>query len=323
MDDLREAWERDGYVVLRAASPTDLIATYDAELAAERDGLLVRGPGDAHVSLATQEADRTVGAVDPYALSAAARALLLPPALVRLVTDLLGGAPLLFDATEATAGGPDAGNAYRDATFTALAAEPETLVAAAVALADGAHLTLFPGSHRLATTPFSGRHRAFNPERDGDDALQRHRAELDAALGDAPDTITLEAGDVLLWSAGLVHTAVAGAALVAHLCPARVQPAWFAYRPERARLAAHEDGAAWIASQHYDLLDAVAPEDEPPVGVEDEPELERVEDALREHDDDNPAAPPTPSAPPSVAGRRSGGLVDSVRGLMNRRGRGR
>jgi len=94
----------------------------------------------------------------------------------------------------------------------------------------------------------------------------------------------------------------------------RVQPSWFIYRPERARHAAHADGTAWIATQHYDLLDAVAPE-EPPIGVQDEPELERVAQALREHDEG--AAP----QPPPVSGRRGGGLVDSVRGLMNRRGR--
>ncbi|MCW2993841.1 MAG: hypothetical protein JWQ18_1336 [Conexibacter sp.] len=323
MDDLREAWERDGYVVLRGASPTDLIAAYDAELAADREGLLVRGPGDEHVSLATQDADRPTGAVDPYALSPAARALLLPPELVRfLARDVFDREPpLLFDAAEATAGAPDPdGGPYRDATFTALAAEPESLVTATVALGEDAQVTLYPGSQRITTTPFSGRHRAFNPERDGAQALARHRDELATALTGDPETITLHAGDALLWSAGLVHTAVAGTALVAHLCPVRVQPAWFAYRPERARLAAHEDGAAWIASQHYDLLDAVAPEDEPPAGVEAAPELERVEEALREHDEDNP---PAPSPPPSVAGRRSGGLVDSVRGLMNRRGRGR
>jgi hypothetical protein len=321
MDDLREAWERDGYVVLRGAAPAAAIAAYAQELADARDGLLVRGPGDAQVSLATQAGDRETGAVDPYAFSEAARALLLSPELVRfLARDVFGGdAPLLFDAAEASAGAPEPdGRAYRDATFTALATDPATLVTAGVALA-GAALTAFPGSQRIATMPFSGRYPAFNPERDGDAALQRHRDELAAALPDATDTITLEAGDVVVWSAGLVHTAVTGHALVAHLCPGRVQPSWFAYRPERARHAAHEDGTAWIATQHYDLVDAVAPEASP-AGVEDEPELERIEEALREHDEDNP--PPDAPTPPPAA-RRSGGLVDSVRGLMNRRGRGR
>jgi len=321
MDDLREAWEQDGYVVLRGAAPTDRIAAYAQELADAREGLLVRGPGDEQVSLATQAPDdRPTGAVDPYALSDAARALLLSPELARFLTrDVFGGdAPLLFDATEASAGAPD-DHPYRDATFTALASKPESLVTTATALQDGASLTLFPGSQQLATVPFSGRHRHFNPERDGDAALQRHRDELTTALGDAPatDTITLDAGDVVLWSADLVHTAVTGHALVAHLCPARVQPSWFAYRPERAHHAAHEDGTAWIATQHYDLVDAVTP-DAAPAGADDEPEpvLERVEDALREHDEENAQAP----APPA---RRAGGLVDSVRGLMNRRGRGR
>jgi hypothetical protein len=270
-------------------------------------------------------------------LSDAARALLLSPELVRfLARDVFGGdAPLLFDATEAAAGPPEPDGPYRDATYTALASEPESLVTATVALDGATTLTVFPGSQEIATPPFSGRYPHYNPERDGDAALQRHRQELAAALGDEPatDTITLDAGDVALWSAGLVHTAVGGHALVAHLCPAHVRPSWFAYRPERARHAAAGDGTAWIATQHYDLTDAVAPEsapDEAPAEAPGEPQLERVEDALREHDAENaleavPEHDPAPrqEPPPSQSGRRGGGLVDSVRGLMNRRGRGR
>jgi hypothetical protein len=322
MDDLRQAWEQDGYVVLRGAAPAEQIGVYAEELAAARDGLLVRGPGDEHVSLAVtaweSSDDRPTGAVDPYALSAAARALLLPADLVRFLTrDVFNGdAPLLFDALEASAGPPDDGPS-RDATYVPLATEPETLVTAVVALDDGVALTVFPGSQTLATAPFSGRYRHFNAERDGDAALQRHRDQLFVALGDGPasDTITLNAGDAVLWSADLIHTPVTGIALVAHLCPVRVQPSWFAYRPERARHAAHAGGTAWISTQHYELPDAAMPE-ETPVGVQDEPEVGRVEEALREHDEHN--AP----GPSSGAGRRAGGLVNSVRGLMNRRGRG-
>jgi hypothetical protein len=322
MDDLRQAWERDGYVVLRGAAPVDQIVVYAQELADSRDGLLVRGPGDEQVSLAATTVqpsdDRPTGVVDPYALSAAGRALLLPADLVRFLTrDVFGGdAPLLFDAVEASAGSPDDGP-FRDATYVALASEPETLVTVTTALGAGVELMLFPGSQQIATAPFSGRYRHYNPERDGAAALQHHRDELAAVLGQAPtsDTITLNPGDAVLWSADLVHTPVTGTALIAHLCPVRVQPSWFTYRPERARHAAHAADTAYIATQHYDLVDAGGPE-EPPVDTQDEPELERVEEALRAHDHTN--AP----QPPSASGRRGGGLVGSVRGLMNRRGRG-
>jgi hypothetical protein len=321
MDDLRQAWERDGYVVLRGIAPTEQIPAYARELTADRDGLLVRSSGDEHVSLAATVQpgdDRAAGAVDPYALSAAARALLLPPELVLFLTrDVFGDdAPLLFDTVESSAEAPEDGP-FRDATYVALATEPETLVTTVVALDAGVGLTVFPGSQQLPTTPFSGRYRHYNPERDGAGALQDHRDELAAALGQEParDTITLDPGDAVVWSADLVRTPVTGSALIAHLCPVRVQPSWFTYRPERARHAASTDGTAWIATQHYDLVDAVAPE-ERPAGVQDDaPEIERVEEALREHDKDNP------SQPPSASGRRGGGLVGSVRGLMNRRGR--
>ncbi|WCB95483.1 hypothetical protein DSM104299_04231 [Baekduia alba] len=321
----------DGHVVLEQAAPADALADYPAQRAAALDGLLARRPHAEHVELATQLApDEPAAAADPYAIVDAARALLLSPPLVALLTARFDGdPPLLFDAAETAAGAPDDGP-YRDATFTALADRPETLVTIAVALGpDDATFTFHPGSQAIATTAFSGRHRAFNPERDGDAALQRHRDQLAAALGDdAPtDTITLHPGDVVAWSADLVHLPVAGAALVAHLCPTTVQPAWFAYRPERALHAVIADGAAWLTSQHYDLVDAVAPEpDAEPTDVEDAEQIERVGEALREHDEDlaiEPGPIPEPTPPSPAAARRPGGLVDSVRGLLSRRGRGR
>ena len=331
MDELREAWERDGYVVLRGAAPDDAPAAYADDLARLHDGLLVRAPGDDRVSLAgRQAADATAGVVDPYALSDAARALLLTPTVVGFLTDAVydGTPPLLFDAAEAAAGAPDPAP-YRDATYTALADQPQRLVTLTVAVGD-AQLVVYRGSQTIVTAPFSGRYRHFNPERDGDAALQRHRDELAAALAERDDTavdaIVLAAGDAVLWAADLVHSPVSGAALVAHLAPSGVRPGWFAYRPERARQAAHADGAAWLTSQHYDLVDAVQPE-QAPAELQDPEELERVEEALLEHDQELAAEPPpnpATAAPDRGAGpsdpRHGGGLVDSVRrGLRRRR----
>src|SRR4051794_7301032 len=123
MDELREAWERDGYAVLRGAAPATAVDDYAADLARLRDGLLVRAPGDEHVSLAIHAGtDTAAGAIDPYALSPAARALLLSDPLLELLPARFDGdAPLLFDAAEAAAGPPDpTGAPFRDATFVAL-----------------------------------------------------------------------------------------------------------------------------------------------------------------------------------------------------------
>jgi hypothetical protein len=329
MDELRDQFDRKGFAVLRGAAPAEALEAYPAEIDALREGLLVRAPGDEHVSLAGRAEPGRAGEVDPYALSDAARAILLPePVVAALAARFDGAAPLLFDAAQTAAGAPDPGP-YRDATYVAVSAQPEALVTLVVALgAAPAHVAVRPGSHRLATAPFSGRYRHFNPERDGDAALQRHRDELTdalAGLDEEGETIALEPGDVAFWHADLVHEAPQGPALIAHVCPTSAQPSWFAYRPERARLAAV--GAAWIASQHYDLLDAVdpaeAPVPEPPGAPEPAraPDLERVEEGMRAHDDRPPdaPAPPPPHQPPP--GRRTGGgIVDAVRGLMGRRG---
>jgi hypothetical protein len=306
-----DALTPDGYVLLSRAAPADALAAYPDALRAARAGLLVRRPDAPHAELATAAPD-DAAPVDPYAIVEPARAILLAPALVELLTKAYNDPPLLFDAT----GGAPHDQPYRDATYTALATEPETLVTIAVALGD-VTLDVFPASQDIETTPFSGRYPAFNPERDGDAALDRHHQELADALGGATsDTITLNPGDVLAWSAGLVHSAPRGDVLIAHLCPARVQPAWFAYRPERARLATFADGAAWLTSQHYDLVDARAPEPPQDTPLQDERELERVEEALQDHDAENPQPPAQ-----SPGRARQGGLVDSVRGMLGRRGR--
>jgi hypothetical protein len=319
--DGQQQWEHDGYLILRAAVPAAAIGAYPEELQRLRDGLLVRAPGAEHASLAAHAAPGSAGAVDPYAISDAARAVLLPEPAVATLTELFGGdAPLLFDATEALAGAPDPGP-YRDATYVAVADAPDTLTVEVVALG-GLDVTLHPASQQIATTPFSGRYRHFNPERDGDAALERHRAEVAEAITDLPlTTLSLAPGDVLLFPGGLIHEPIAGDALIANLCPLRAQPSWFAYRPERARRAAV--GAAWITTQHYDLVDAIEPEPDPttPEGdAESEREIDSVEDALRAHDDRPPDAPAAPPPGPT-ANRRTGGLVNSVRGLMGRRGR--
>jgi hypothetical protein len=318
VEPMPDAWDQDGFVVLAGAAPPEALEAYRPELQAAGDRLLVRAPGDDGPALAART-EGTAGAVDPYAVSGAARELLLAPATVAAITELLRSAPLLLDAVETAAGAPDPGP-YRDSTYVALA-DPDTLVGAVVALGETS-VACFPGSHRLEVEPFSGRYRHFNSERDGDPALDDHRRRLTGALAEAHverRVVTLAPGDVLLWRADLVHEAPEGDALVAHLAAESTQPGWFTYRPQRAARAAHGD--AWMTSQHYDLDDAEAvatpapPPDTDPDLVVNEEQLERVERELERHD---AAQSGEPQRPPL---RRGGGLADTVRGLMGRRPR--
>jgi len=176
---MEHRWDEDGFEVLRGAAGSEALAAYDGEIDAARERLLVRGPGDEHPALAARH-DGPGGAVDPYALSEAARALLLPDAVVQRLADHLGAAPLLFDAVETAAGAPDDGP-QRDTTYVAASA-PESLVGLVVAQADDVTVAVFPGSQRLAPDLFSGRYHHHNPERDGAEALTAHRERLAAAL---------------------------------------------------------------------------------------------------------------------------------------------
>jgi hypothetical protein len=304
---MEHEWDEDGFVVLRGAAPGEALAAYDGELDAVRDRLLVRAPGDEHPSLAVRREASPAGAVDPYALAPAARALLLPDAVIAFLSEVFGTAPLLIDAAETAAGAPDPA-AYRDTTYIA-ASDPDRLTGLAVAQADDVTVAVYAGSHRLAPDLFSGRYHHHNPERDGADALAAHRERLVAALaegGFARQELRLAAGDVLVWRGGLAHEPVAGRALVGHVLPAHAQPGWFAYRPQRTGRAPY--GAAWLASQHYDLDGAT---DAAPPTPAETPGIDQVEDALERHD-----------APPGQEPPRRGGLVGTVRGLMGRRGSG-
>ena len=299
-------WDEDGFVVLRGAAPGEALAAFDSELDAASDRLLVRAAGDEHPALAVRHDASPAGAVDPYALAPAARALLLPDAVIAFLTEALAAAPMLIDAAETAAGAPDPG-AYRDVTYVA-ASDADLLAGLAVALQDDVTVAVFAGSHRLAPDLFSGRYHHHNAERDGADALAAHRERLAGALaegGFARQEVRLAAGDVLIWRGALAHEPVAGRALVGHVVAAHAQPGWFAYRPQRAGRAPYGD--AWLASQHYDLEGTT---DEAPPAPTPTADLEHVEEALERHD-----------APPGQEPARRGGLVGTVRGLMGRRGR--
>jgi hypothetical protein len=311
--DMAQVWDDDGFEALPGVAAAEALGAYDGELEAAHDRLLVRSPGDEHPALAARHDRRPAGAVDPYAVSAAARELLLGEPLAEALSERFGGpAPLLIDAVESAAGPFDDGP-HRDTTYVATSA-PEALLGLVVAQADGVTLAVYPGSQRIALDLFSGRYHHHNPERDGAEALADHREQLAAALtagGHERRELTLAAGDVLVYSGLLVHEPVAGRALVGHVLPAHEQPGWFAYRPQRSGRVPY--GPAWLASQHYDLDGAV---DEAPTTPQvpesevTEETLELTEEAMERHD-----------SPPGEEPRRRGGLAGAVRGIMGRRGR--
>lgn len=310
---MAQGWHQDGFEILGDVTAEAALGAYDGELEAARDRLLVRSPGDEHPALAVRHERAPAGAIDPYAVSAAARELLLGRRLAEALRERLGGAaPLLIGAVE-TAAGPFDDAPHRDTTYVAASA-PEALLGLVVAQAGDVSVAIYPGSQALAVELFSGRYHHHNVERDGAGALAAHRDRLAQALAEGGcerRELTLAAGEVLVFSGLLVHEPVAGRALVGHALPAHAQPGWFAYRPQRSGRAPY--GPAWLASQHYDLEGAG--DDRPALPRALAPEvtettLELTEEALERHD-----------APPGGEPRRKGGIGGAVRGIIGRRGR--
>ncbi len=336
--DLRPAlehWLRDGYVLLRGAVAPETARRAAETLGALRGTLPVRRPGDQQPSPSGDGA-----LLDPHAASVTVRDVLLATPIVDWLTLVFEEPPLLVDSVVGGCATPT-GLPHRDPSLVAISA-PLELAGARIALADGPPFSIIPGSHRLPERPFSGVARHFNPERDGGDALREHDERLleaARAAGLQPVELPLTGGDVVLWSADLVHDDPAGddSALVAHYCPATREPAWFATLPHRGRRLSHNAG--WLVSRHAELTDAPRPPDgdRPAEAHELEserapepapaPAIEVVEDALERHDADtrdvpaSSAAPPRPQPTHGAQAHREGGLVGGVRRLLGRRGR--
>jgi len=328
-----EQWLREGYIVLRGALSDQAVGRAHAALPALRQRLPCRRRGELLASPPRAGVDEPAAAtLDPHAPSQEIRDVLLATPIVDWTTIVFDESPLLMDSIVGACSTP-AGLAHRDPSLVVVSS-PLELVGARIALADGPPFTVWPRSHRLPEHPFSGVSRHYNPERDGVDALREHDERLLADAEEAglePVALSLAPGDVVLWSADLLHDDpldADAAALVAHYCPASREPAWFPTLPHRTRRLSHNGG--WLVSRHAELADASA-DAAPPEPVET-PALEVVEAVLERHDESaaperspvptahSPAPPPeTPPPAPATHGRREGGLVGGVRRLLGRR----
>jgi ectoine hydroxylase-related dioxygenase (phytanoyl-CoA dioxygenase family) len=201
--------------------------------------------------------------VDLYARSPAALEVALHANVQRFLRLVFEDAPLLFQSLSFERGSEQP--AHQDTAYVVVT-PPLEFAAAWIALEDvrpgSGELFYVPGSHRLEDHVFRGGGKNWSKERDGVEAQARYQAALlerSAARGLARETFLPKKGDVLFWSADLVHggspileRGLTRKSLVCHYCPARARPSYASYQRERRARIRHASGASW-ASSHYDV----------------------------------------------------------------------
>lgn len=127
---------------------------------------------------------------------------------------------------------------HQDSAYVVVDREPLHLAAAWLALEDispgSGELEIFVGSHRMDEFVFGGDRKFFHPDWDGaevHDRYQAHLAHQIEARGYHRETFLARKGDVLIWSADVVHGGshvrvpeATRRSLVTHYCPATLNP---------------------------------------------------------------------------------------------------
>jgi phytanoyl-CoA hydroxylase len=279
-------WNRDGYVILRAAlDPAACQSLADALVEAWHEGhphqLVVDSTTGRHRRLHAGDEPRLTRAVDTHVHFPEARALLSNPVLVKRLRDIFGAPPLYFQTLVFEKGSEQ--GLHQDTAFVVVD-DPMKMVGVWIALEDvqvgSGELRYVAGSHRLAPFEFGPGRRHYNPAEDSRDFHDAYYPTMERRCVEAGLTETkffARQGDVLIWSADLVHGGspilngeLTRRSLVAHACPMTANPHFFSYLPDNrtavplyggsgsgsssGRGTGSSSGKAFYAS-HYHQLD--------------------------------------------------------------------
>jgi phytanoyl-CoA hydroxylase len=259
---------RDGYVILRGAVSPDLLDRVDGDLDRARRHPLMHLMGSYDVRYAHATASswsrRDFRGVDFHVNSPAIRDSIFHPSIAGFLRMIFDEDPLANQTLLFQHGSQQ--RIHQDPAYVTMSS-PLRMAASWIALEDieegCGELVFYPGSHRFRDFLFGGKHKAFDPERDG---LDQHERFLRSLVEHAENRkIPLKPflgkrGDALIWSADLAHGGAKvtrpGAtrrSLVTHYNPLSVRPNFC--RGEFSTIRAHGGGCHY-ASGYYRLRDA-------------------------------------------------------------------
>lgn len=270
-----ESWITDGYVILSGAAEQSVCDRLADDLAAAwRDGhpeqIVVDSQTGSARRLEAGDATRLTRAVDAHVHFASARELLRSPRVTQFLAAVFDADPLYFQTLVFETGSEQ--GLHQDTAFVVVD-RPLELVGVWFALEDvrpgSGELQYAPGSQRLADHCFAPGRRHYDGSIDGHDAHVNYYPSIAQRCDDAGLSVARflpRQGDVLIWSADLVHggapisdPSVTRRSLVAHACPldgpdrAAANPHFYSYLPRNRTTRSLEASGARYASQYHML----------------------------------------------------------------------
>jgi phytanoyl-CoA hydroxylase len=269
-------WERDGYVILRGVlepSACDALGEVlgEAWRYGHPDQRVFESATGRSRKLEAGDARRLTRAVDTHVHYPEARELLANPVVIGKLREIFGADPLYFQTLVFELGSEQ--GLHQDTSFVVVD-DPMAMVGVWIALEDvqagSGELRYVPGSHRLAPYEFGPGRRHFDSSIDPASLHEAYYPLITQRCADAglPEQRFLaRKGDVLIWSADLVHggspitdATLTRRSLVAHACPVTANPHFFSHFPGNRTLvplsgSAGDSGGAFYASQ-YHVLDS-------------------------------------------------------------------
>ena len=265
---LLQHWMDHGYVILEGAVDPSTCRSLGAEIKAiYEDGSDIHiaqdpfegGSGRSHIAPGTSP-DR-MRLIDMYAHSRLARQVLFAPRIISFLETIFRESPLLFQGLTFEMGSQQ--GLHQDTAYVVVD-RPMELAAAWVALEDIAvgsgELMYLDASHRMPEWKFGGNSKHFDPSRHSSqehDEWTIHLIRRGEELGMTKKLFRAKAGDVLIWSADLVHggspqenASLTRRSIVGHFCPVSATPHYFTYLPDRCKMA--EEGG-FMSSAYFDL----------------------------------------------------------------------
>jgi phytanoyl-CoA hydroxylase len=264
-----QQWITDGYAVLESAADQAVCDRLAEQLATawkngHPDQIIVDSRTGVPRPLVAGDEPRLTRAVDSHVHFEAAQQLLASRRVVQFLAAVFDADPLYFQTLVFEVGSEQ--GLHQDTAFVVVD-RPLELVGVWFALEDVApgsgELRYVPGSHQLPDHSFGPGRRHYDPTVDPREAHDRYYLDnvqrCDAA-GLTEQRFLPKQGDVLLWSADLVHggspivdASLTRRSLVAHACPTTANPHFFSYLPDHRTTIPLGDSGARFASHYHRL----------------------------------------------------------------------
>lgn len=217
--------------------------------------------GNSQLKRSGDTPDRFESLFDLYVNLQSAREMCLHPRIVRFLSLVFAAKPVAFQQLLFQRSN---GHQLHQDTSVVAVEEPQLLVATWIALEDvrkgAGELAFYDRSHRLPHYLFSDGTKRMNFSQDDQVAYSRDLAEACEQRGMAYRKFMAKKGDVLFWTADLVHRSHPRSlpedtnrlSCVTHYHPATTVPFWFRHHPDKHHVADHGKDAQYV-SVHYRL----------------------------------------------------------------------